>query len=270
MQTVKDNSGPGVSNIMYIKGIPFVCPPTATAKKKQDPARKAQAKTGAGKSKTVSSTAYSINACCFDKLLPRSSVASGKRALFACADGESQARLRKSRRSVQVFSEEAVSIQTLRELMQIASWSPTGETPGLANFVMVEAQPSMDKVTKMAADWLRREGILADGVAPGGDARKEVFGGAPHMAVVHGREGSAEAARACALTAARLEWNAVVKGLGVCYAGEIVRAASDWPALAAALAIPTGHVVYAALFIGYPGFPAGQPEAGPRIRLLWL
>ena len=44
---------------------------------------------------------------------------------------------------------------------------------------MLESENAMDKASELAAAWLRREGLLADGLAPEAKARKVVFGGAP-------------------------------------------------------------------------------------------
>ncbi|WP_428568210.1 MAG: nitroreductase family protein [Solidesulfovibrio sp. DCME] len=194
--------------------------------------------------------------------------AAGRCGLMGCAS-RSQSAFMKSRRSVRVFADRVVSMRVLRDLVAAASWAQPGDAPGQARFVMVESEPAMDRMSDLAAGWLRREGILVDGLGPEGKAREVVFGGAPHMAVAFGPRDEAAAA-ACSLAVARMEWLALGAGLGVCFAGEMVQAAAGCPELAAALAIPDAAMVHAAVFIGYPGSRTARPEAMPGTRIIWL
>jgi|GEM_PF-2930051 len=258
MTAMQDDARTPASDIMYIRGVPFQCPAgpeSARSEAGPDVARDS-CRDGGG--------------VCPSSLLARFAASDSARAGVSRAESLAQTEFMKNRRMVRVFAEKAVPMRLLRDLIGVASGSDADRLAGLARFIMVEAAPAMGRITGMAAAWLRGEGLLADRAGPDADARKVVFGNAPHMAIVYGPGGGAGAASACALAAARLEWAAMASGLGACFAGELVRAASGSPELATALAVPAGHVVMAAVLLGYPAFPAEDGEGVRQNRIIWL
>jgi len=278
MTTMQHEAKATASNIMYIRGIPFRCPETAKAKpakvvpiaaKESAPASVASAPVGT----TTAKADAAVPAAPFftpSNVLARFGTACGCRAGISRAESESQAKIVRSRRSVRVFADRRLTMRELRNLIDSVANGLTDGRTDPARFIVVEAPRTMARVTGLAARWLCREGFLADGVAPDADAGRIVFGGAPHLAVAYGKSGSTKAAEDCALAMARLEWAGAAMGLGSCFAGEIVRAAAGSSELAAALSVPTGHTVHAALFLGYPGFAPQQPETTPGVRIIWL
>ncbi|MGE4535522.1 MAG: nitroreductase family protein [Desulfovibrio sp.] len=279
MTTMHHEAKATVSNIMYIRGIPFRCP--ETAKDKQATAAPDAVKESAPASAVAPAEAKTAKAAIAapatpafvpSNVLARFGTACGCRAGISRAESESQAKIVRSRRSVRVFADRRLTMRELRDLISSVANGLTDGRTDPARFIIVEAPRTMARVTGLAARWLRQEGILADGVGPDADADagRIVFGGAPHLAVAYGKSGSAKAAEDCALAMARLEWAGTAMGLGCCFAGEIVRAAAGSSELAAAMSVPTGHTVYAALFLGYPGFAPQQPETTPGVRIIWL
>lgn len=278
MTTVHHEAKETVSDIMYIRGIPFRCPETAKAKPAKvvpiaategAPASVASAPADTTSAK-AGTTAPATPVFAPSNVLARFGTACGCRAGISRAESESQAKIVRSRRSVRVFADRRLTMRELRDLIGSAANGLTNGRTDPARFIIVEAPRTMARVTGLAARWLRQEGILADGVGPDADAGRIVFGGAPHLVVAYGESGSAKAAEDCALAMARLEWAGAAMGLGCCFAGEIVRAAAGSSELAAALSVPSGHTVHAALFLGYPGFAPQQPENTPGVRIIWL
>ncbi len=284
MEHMQDNGIGKTVRIMSIRGIPFKCPlpsgkndtsasedaPVASAASpapvqlQPRPSLKAAAAVGAD-------VAFRVNAgFCRDNLLPGQANPASGRCAWTGVAGKAQQELMKSRRAVRVFAEKTVAMRVLRGLVDAASFPLPGATAGLARFVVLESENAMDKASELAAAWLRREGLLADGLAPEAKARKVVFGGAPHMAVAYGPAGDDAAVAACSLAVARMEWLAAGQGLATCFAGEIVRAAAACPELFAAMAIPSSATVYAAIFLGYPGSRNADQENAPGTRITWL
>ncbi|WP_162179638.1 nitroreductase family protein [Solidesulfovibrio alcoholivorans] len=215
--------------------------------------------------------AFRVNAgFCRDNLLPGQANPASGRCAWTGVAGKAQQELMKSRRAVRVFADKVVGMRVLRGLVDGACFPLPGATAGLARFVVLESENAMDNASELAAAWLRREGFLADGLAPEAKARKVVFGGAPHMAVAYGPAGDDAAVAACSLAVARMEWLAAGQGLATCFAGEIVRAAAACPELFAALAIPSTATVCAAVFLGYPGSRNAGRENVPGTRITWL
>lgn len=277
MTTMHHEAQAKAQPIMYIRGIPFRCPVPAgkagavsVVDKNVDTAAPSKASAAPTQAAQTVKTAKATPLFAPSNLLARFGTACGSRAGISRAETEAQTRFVKSRRAVRVFADKMVPMRLLRELITTVARDQGEAHSGLARFIVVEAAPAMDQVTRLAANWLRQEGVLADGAGPDADARKVVFGGAPHLAVAYGKSDSPADAEACAEAFARLEWAGAAMGLGTCFAGEMLRAAAASSALSAALSIPTGHTAYAALFIGYPGFAADQPEKAPGVRIIWL
>ena len=245
----KDNAAR--PNVMYIRGIPFKCPGSL-----RDIDTQATANAGPASCK-VAGTRPS-------RQLSRFATSDGTRAVVSKGEADSQGLFMNRRREVRVFSDRTVPMRQLRELLDV------DVEAHLLRFVMVEAPSSMDRITGLVSSWLRREGIMADDTGQDTEARKRVFGNAPHIAVINGRNDNIQSGAACALAAARLEWMASEMGLGACFAGEIVRAAVGSSEIAAALAVPTGYSAMAALLLGYPGQPAaGAGQSRPN-WITWL
>lgn len=180
--------------------------------------------------------------------------------------GQEQAAFIKARQSVRRFVSKGVSMALLRQLVATAAAT---DLHGRARFVMVESPAAMDRLAGLLAAWMRREGALLDGPNPTGDVRQLTLHGAPHLAVVHGPAGDAPAAAACRDAMARLEWAAALVGLGTCCVGALVQAAAVDPALAAALSMPQGHLVHAALVLGHPLLEQQAAQA-KAVRMIWL
>jgi nitroreductase len=248
-----EESSPRSTNVMYIRGIPFQCPGSGNK----------------GQSDAVAPRPRPAETCA-NRLLARRLAAEAPGVGTGRVEARVQAGLMESRRAVRVFTDRIVPMRRLRELVLTACATGPGEKVRPVGFVMVEARDVTSRIADMVASWLRREGLSLDVAGRETDARRVLFGGAPHLAVAHGPAGVAGVAEACALAVARLEWAAAKAGLGSCCAGELVQAAVGDSAVAAALSVPSGHAVYAALLLGQPAVAAANPDCPPDTTIIWL
>lgn len=254
MSLTYEESSPRSTKVLYIRGIPYQCP--GSGKGLQDapaepPAKRHRAET------------------CANRLFARRLSGEENGAGLTRVEARVHAELMESRRALRRFTGRGVSMRELRRLVMTACAADSGKKGPQARFVVVESAQVMGRLGEMVLAWLRREGLGPDGPGATGDGGWTLFGGAPHVAVVHAPADVTGAPEACARAVARLEWLATGAGLGTCFAGEFVQAATADPAMAAALAVPSGHVVYAALLMGYPAVP-DLPEQLPDTTILWL
>lgn len=242
--------------VMYIRGVPFVCPDSGKSRTETPP-------------EAVAQMARRLDFCA-NRLLARRLLSAESAAVPLRSEARVHAGLMERRRAVRVFADQAVPMRQLRAL--VLSACDQGDVPSArrASFVVVESRKVMIEIADILAAWLRREGLGLDSPDPQVDARRLLFGGAPHLAVVHGRLGVPGAAEACALAVARLEWAAAAAGLGSCFAGELVQAALADSAVAAALTVPYGHTVYGAVLLGVPAVTRPASETPPDTTILWL
>src|SRR5208337_5190217 len=59
-------------------------------------------------------------------------------------------------------------------------------------------------------------------------------------------------------------------GLGTCWAGIFMMAASQWPPLQQALALPEGHACFGAMMIGYPKYRYHRLPLRKEADITWL
>lgn len=254
MPLTYEESSSRSTKVMYIRGIPFECPDGA----KKDEVAPTEAPARRRRPET-----------CANRLLARRLAGDETAAGLTRVEARVHAGLMESRRAVRLFTGQGVPLRVLRRIVLAACGPTFGRSKSLAGFVLVESGAVMEHIADMVTDWLRREGLGQDGPGAAADARRTLFGGAPHLIVVHGAASGGRAAEACAKAVARLEWCAAGAGLGTCFAGELVQAATDDTAVAAALSVPHAHVVYAAMLVGFPEVPV-LPERLPDTTLIWL
>ncbi len=93
--------------------------------------------------------------------------------------------------------------------------------------------------------------------------------GAPYLLVTHAHKdnGFAQSSAIIALTYVDLACHSL--GLGACWAGYFYRAALVFPPLQEYLALPTDHITYGAMFLGYAKYK--YPRIPPRnpARVTW-
>jgi hypothetical protein len=258
MALTYEESSSRSTNVMYIRGIPFQCPGAGKNARAASPLQEAAARR-VRRAET-----------CANRLFARGVAPEESGVGISRAEAQVHAGLMESRRAVRLFTDQGVPMRQLRQLVVAACSNTPAEFRGLARFVVVESGDAMSRTAGEVAAWLRREGMGLDG--PGGepDARRMLFGGAPHVAIAHGPVHSPKSPEACALAVARLEWAAAGAGLGTCFAGELVQAANADSSVAAALAVPHGQAVYAALLIGYPSVAVAKPGTPADTMFIWL
>jgi hypothetical protein len=254
MSFTQEESKSSRQDIMYIRGIPFKCPTSGDKAPVPDPDARQDFRPAAD---------------CPSRQLVRCLSGDASQPAPDGPTARVQAGLMRNRRSVRVFTEQVVPMRTLRDLL-IQAGADLGKTSRLIRFVMVEAAPAMERIRGQVEAWLVREGRSLKDDSREAAPDKGIFGGAPHLAVVHGPRGVAGAAEACAMALARLEWAAAGAGIGACFAGEFLQAAAADTALAADLTIPDTHTAYGALLLGYSSFHVRDPKGASRIKTVWL
>ncbi len=168
----------------------------------------------------------------------------------------------KSRRSVRVYKEKPVPHAVLAKLIDIARYAPSGHNAQSVQWLVVEDPVEVRKLASLVIDWMNllvrksprlmeqfHFDIFVNAWERGED---RVLRGAPHLIVAHAPKDTALAQENCAIALTYLELAAYSQGLGTCWAGYLLAAASSFPALINALALPGGHKCFGAMMVGYP------------------
>lgn len=170
----------------------------------------------------------------------------------------------RSRRSMRAFKGDAVERKTLRRLIEIARYAPSGNNMQPVEWLVIHDTGEVRRLTELVVDWMRS--VLDDDLSAGRtmrldriveaweEGRDTVNRGAPHLVIAHAPEENPVAPTACTLALAYLELAASSLGLGACWAGYTAVAAKQWLPLQKALALPEGHTFMGGMMVGHPKY----------------
>jgi nitroreductase len=168
----------------------------------------------------------------------------------------------------------------LTELIEVARYAPSGHNLQPARWLVVYDKEEVQRLAALVVDWLRdlccRQPQLAaamhvDRLLSAWEAGTDrICRGAPHLVMVHADERGRTAQTDGVIAMTYFDLMASARGLGTCWAGYFNRAATVWPPLVEALALPEGHRPVATMMVGYPRFryrrlvPRRQPSISWR------
>jgi nitroreductase len=170
--------------------------------------------------------------------------------------------LLKTRRSIRVYKENRVPHAVLAKLIDIARYAPSGHNAQPVHWLVVEDPGEVKKLAALVIEWMslliRKSPRLTEqfhfDLFVNGWERGEdrVLRSAPHVIVAHAPKDTPMAQENCAIALTYLELAAHSQGLGTCWAGYLLAAASSFPALINEMALPGGHKCFGAMMVGYP------------------
>jgi len=162
------------------------------------------------------------------------------------------AQLLKTRRSVRVYQERAVSRETLEQVLDLTRWAPTATNRQPVKWIVLDDREKIRALAGMAADGLRAIPYFARLTADWDQGHDRIFRGAPHVVIAYAALQGFDPAADCAISLSYLDIAAHAHGLGTCWAGVLMAAIPSQPGILSFLEIPEGHRICGAMMIGYP------------------
>jgi nitroreductase/NAD-dependent dihydropyrimidine dehydrogenase PreA subunit len=187
----------------------------------------------------------------------------------------------KSRRSIRTYKNELLERATLKKLIDIARYAPSGHNVQPASWIVVSGREKLKGMGDLVAEWMRgvvkenpaldsmmKLGMVADSWSLGVDI---ITRGAPHVIVAHaprlygpvGQEG-------CIIALTYLELAAYSLGVGACWAGYFEMAAVNYPPLRQALNLPEGNRPYGAMMLGRPEYAYSRVPLRKEAEIQWI
>jgi nitroreductase/NAD-dependent dihydropyrimidine dehydrogenase PreA subunit len=167
----------------------------------------------------------------------------------------------KSRRSIRVYKDEPVPHELLEKLIDIARYAPSGHNAQPVHWLVVEDPREVRQLAALVIEWMnmliRKSPRMSElfhfdlFVSAWEQGEDRVLRGAPHVIVAHAPKDTPMAQENCSIALTYLELAAYSQGLGACWAGYLLAAASS-PAMITALRLPGGHKCFGAMMVGYP------------------
>ncbi|HEJ83700.1 MAG TPA: 4Fe-4S dicluster domain-containing protein [Desulfobacteraceae bacterium] len=168
------------------------------------------------------------------------------------------------RRSIRNYKEKRVPRPVLKKLVEIACSAPSAKNQQPWHWIVVEDPSEVRRLAGMVVEWVREVirstpkeaeamGLLRV-VASWDEGYDRICRGAPHVILAHADKNWAFSTEDCTLAMSHLDLYAAGMGLGTCWAGYFFKAVNAYPPLFEALGLPSHHLAYGAMMIGYPKF----------------
>lgn len=177
---------------------------------------------------------------------------------------EQAAQFMKSRRSVRNFRPEPVSKKTLGKILDVTRWAPSGHNKQPVRWTILSTREAVESFLEHVVDWMREQARAGTETAKtlnlGGAARawekgRDVIArGAPNLVLAHAPKRGVTPDVDAVIAASWLELAAHAHDVGVCWAGYVMFAFREHPALGVHLGIPDDHAVQAAMMLGRARF----------------
>jgi nitroreductase/NAD-dependent dihydropyrimidine dehydrogenase PreA subunit len=184
------------------------------------------------------------------------------------------AQLIKGRRSIREYKDEKVSPAEIASIIEVARYAPTAHNNQGVQWLVITDPITIKHLTEIGLDWMRWAvtnnsswSAMVAGLLKLQESGQDVFlRNAPSVVFTFCRKSNPFAAIDCTSAIAYFDLAAVSAGLGCCWNGLLQMAATSFPGMVEALALPAEYAPYGCLMVGYPRYrytrlPARQPAA---------
>ncbi len=188
---------------------------------------------------------------------------------------EQCAQLIKGRRSIRIYKDKQVPREEIERVIEVARYAPTGHNSQAVQWLVIDDEDEVRRLSEIGTEWMRwvvknnpHLAPMVEGALQRQESGMDVFlRGAPVVVVAFGEKSNPIASVDCVIALSYFDLAANSMGLGCCWAGYFIFAATSFPPMIEALSLPEGHACYGSLMVGYPKYgyqriPSRQP---PRI-----
>ncbi len=159
-----------------------------------------------------------------------------------------------SRRSVREFKSKPLDRETLEALLDVARRAPTASNSQKLHWIVINGKENVRALSAEIIDYLRTTGKALQMVAEWEQGIDRVLRGAPTVVVACAPVDYDWGKQDCSIALTFMELAAEARGVGVCWAGYLTRAASAHASVRQALALPEGFTVCGGLMLGQGKF----------------
>ena len=178
--------------------------------------------------------------------------------------------LLKGRRTCRTYRDKLVPRETLGEIIEVASYSPSGHNNQLVNWIVISDKDEIRRIGQLVIDFLKANAepnpdlsYPWDHLAADGDVivdlwekgEDSVFRGAPHLVMVTGAPETGllfTGREQYAIRLSYLELAAFPRGIRTVWNGFFTVAYDLWPPVRENLGLPEGQALFDSMCLGYP------------------
>jgi nitroreductase/NAD-dependent dihydropyrimidine dehydrogenase PreA subunit len=168
----------------------------------------------------------------------------------------------KGRRSIRFYKDKKVPREEIERVIEVARYAPTGHNSQAVRWLVIDDEGEVHRLSEIGADWMRwvvennpQLAPMVEGVLRRMESGIDVFlWDAPAVVIAFAAKSNPVAYIDCSIALSYFDLVANSMGLGCCWAGFFIFAATYFPPMIEALSLPEGHQVYGALMVGYPRY----------------
>jgi len=183
----------------------------------------------------------------------------------------------KSRRSVRYFKDKKVSAKEIERIIDIARYAPTGRNNQEVQWLIINDSARIKELSAIGEDWFRWAIKTDPASAPimREKLKRQESGddlflcNAPAVVLAFSEKNNPLAVIECCVALAYFDMIAHSAGLGCCWAGNLMSAASAFPRMGETLALPEGYALYGSLMVGYPKYKYRRIPARKAARITY-
>ncbi len=169
-----------------------------------------------------------------------------------------------TRRSVRKYKDEPIAEETIRELLELASWAPSGTNTQPWLYTVIEGKDYLKGLSDRCKPYI----LEAMDALPALEIYRttlsnpgyNIFHGASTLVLIYGNQNAFTYPNDCSMAALNLMLAAWDRGIGSCWVG-FARALCGTPEFKAELDVPPQYQLVAPVILGYP---VGKPGHGAR------
>ena len=177
--------------------------------------------------------------------------------------------LAKTRRSIRNYKDKEVSLETMKEALELACFAPTAKNGQNTEWIFINNKEKIRELAGIIIDYMRTVPSLKRMVQhfdAGGDP---IFRNAPCLVFSHcpTEVGNHYGEIDCTIATTYLELFLPCLELGACWAGFAMSISKLYPPVNEFLNIPKEHSIYTGLMIGYPSTKYKKIPPRKHLRL---
>lgn len=186
----------------------------------------------------------------------------------------------RSRRSIRSYQDKPVERESIQKLIDMARYGPTGSNSQQVQWLVASSREEVVKLTDIAIDWMKSmvkaKNPMAEQFQMAGIIRAWKNGidiicrDAPALVITHGPETYPVMTIDSTIALTFFDLAAPSLGLGTCWAGFFMAAASYWPALIEVMELPEGHKPFGAMMVGYPEHRFHRLPVRNDAQVIWM
>lgn len=174
-----------------------------------------------------------------------------------------------TRRSIRHYKSDPVPRELIAHLLDVTRWAPSATNVQSVEWLVVYDSNEVRRLAGLVAEGIASVAYFRRMVRAWKKGFDTIFRGAPHLAIAHAKDGPISPATDCAIALTQLDLLAHAHGLGACWAGVLMVALAQSPAVREALALPEGHQAYGALMLGYGDEKYLRIPDRKPVRIAW-